>query len=277
MYANNPNPTQTYGVLATMVTSAKVPDDVVYQLVKAVFDNFDEFKKLHPAFANLDPKDMVKDGLSAPLHPGAIEILQGKRLDEVRGESGRAPAAASTAMTRKRLRDGPTRSRATSTSSNWWPRPTPAGASPPGSRRRIIFAIALAWSLFQLWYASPLPFMLDFGIFNDTEARFFHLSFAFLLAFTTFPALRSSPRERIPAQRLGSGADRPRRRAVSPGRFYREISLRPGLPTTADIVVSVVGVVLLIEASRRAVGPCARRHRDLDARLCLRRAPGCPD
>ena len=56
MYANNPQPTQTYGVLATLVTSAKVPDEVVYQLVKAVFDNFDEFKKLHPAFANLEAR-----------------------------------------------------------------------------------------------------------------------------------------------------------------------------------------------------------------------------
>ena len=60
MYSANPNPTETYGVLATLVTSAKVPDDVVYNLVKAMFDNFEEFKKLHPAFANLDPKKMVK-------------------------------------------------------------------------------------------------------------------------------------------------------------------------------------------------------------------------
>ena len=78
MYANNPNPTQTYGVLATVVTSAKVADSTVYALVKAVFDNFDEFKKLHPAFANLDPKDMVKNGLSAPLHPGAIKFYKEK-------------------------------------------------------------------------------------------------------------------------------------------------------------------------------------------------------
>jgi TRAP transporter TAXI family solute receptor len=78
MYANNPNPTQTYGVLATVVTSAKVADTTVYALVKAVFDNFDEFKKLHPAFANLDPKDMVKNGLSAPLHPGAIKFYKEK-------------------------------------------------------------------------------------------------------------------------------------------------------------------------------------------------------
>jgi len=71
LYANNPQPTRTYGVLATFVTSAKVPENVVYELVKAVFENFDDFKKLHPAFAHLDPKRMVKDGLSAPLHPGA--------------------------------------------------------------------------------------------------------------------------------------------------------------------------------------------------------------
>jgi hypothetical protein len=78
MYANNPNPTQTYGVLATVITSAKVPDEIVYNLTKAVFENFDEFKKLHPAFANLDPKLMVKDGLSAPLHPGAIKYFKEK-------------------------------------------------------------------------------------------------------------------------------------------------------------------------------------------------------
>jgi uncharacterized protein len=78
MYSNNPNPTQTYGVLATLVTSVKVPDDVVYNVVKATFDNFEEFKKLHPAFANLEPANMVKDGLSAPLHPGAEKYYKEK-------------------------------------------------------------------------------------------------------------------------------------------------------------------------------------------------------
>ena len=78
MYSSNPNPTQTYGVLATLVTSAKVPDETVYQLVKATFDNFDEFKKLHPAFANLDPAKMVSDGNSAPLHPGAAKYYKEK-------------------------------------------------------------------------------------------------------------------------------------------------------------------------------------------------------
>jgi TRAP transporter TAXI family solute receptor len=65
-------------VLATIVTSSKVPDDVVYEMARAVFENFDEFKKLHPAFANLDPKRMVKDGLSAPLHPGAVKYYKEK-------------------------------------------------------------------------------------------------------------------------------------------------------------------------------------------------------
>ena len=78
MYANNPQPTQTYGVLATMITSSKVPADVVYAVTKAVFENFDEFKKLHPAFAHLDPKTMVSAGLTAPLHEGAARYYREK-------------------------------------------------------------------------------------------------------------------------------------------------------------------------------------------------------
>jgi uncharacterized protein len=78
LYNNNPNPTETYGVLATLVTSAKVPDDTVYQIVKATFENFNEFKSLHPAFANLDPAKMIKDGNSAPLHPGAEKYYKEK-------------------------------------------------------------------------------------------------------------------------------------------------------------------------------------------------------
>jgi TRAP transporter TAXI family solute receptor len=78
MYSANPQPTETYGVAATLVTSAKAPEDVVYTIVKATFDNFDEFKKLHPAFANLDPAKMVTDGNSAPLHPGALKYYKEK-------------------------------------------------------------------------------------------------------------------------------------------------------------------------------------------------------
>ena len=78
MYANNPDDTTTFGVRATVVANASTPDDVVYALVKAVFENFDDFKKLHPAFAKLDPKEMVKAGLSAPLHPGAERYYKEK-------------------------------------------------------------------------------------------------------------------------------------------------------------------------------------------------------
>lgn len=78
LYSGNPNPTPTYGVLATFVTSTKVADATVYEMVKAVFENFDDFKKLHPAFGSLDPKKMIKDGLSAPLHPGAVKYYKEK-------------------------------------------------------------------------------------------------------------------------------------------------------------------------------------------------------
>ena len=78
LYPNNPNPTVTYGVLATVVTSSKVPADSVYAVVKAVFDNFDEFKRLHPALAYLSPEGMVKDGNSAPLHEGAARYYREK-------------------------------------------------------------------------------------------------------------------------------------------------------------------------------------------------------
>ncbi len=76
MYDGNPKDVKTYGVGATFISSAKVPDEVVYQLVKAVFSNLDDFKKLHPAFKNLKAEEMIKDGLSAPLHPGAIKAYK---------------------------------------------------------------------------------------------------------------------------------------------------------------------------------------------------------
>ena len=78
LYPANPQETKTYGVLATFVSSSKVPADTVYAVVKAVFDNFDEFKKLHPALAVLKPEAMVKDGLSAPLHDGAARYYKEK-------------------------------------------------------------------------------------------------------------------------------------------------------------------------------------------------------
>lgn len=78
MYPGNPDPVKTFGVVASFVTSSKVPDNVVYAMVSAVFDNFEEFKKLHPALANLDPKEMIKNGISAPLHPGAVKYYKEK-------------------------------------------------------------------------------------------------------------------------------------------------------------------------------------------------------
>ncbi len=71
MYRGSDEPTETFGVGATFVTGADVPEDVVYEVTKAVFENFDQFKGLHPAFADLTKEEMVGDGLSAPLHPGA--------------------------------------------------------------------------------------------------------------------------------------------------------------------------------------------------------------
>jgi TRAP transporter 4TM/12TM fusion protein len=128
------------------------------------------------------------------------------------------------------------------------------GRKPTGFSRHFIFALALSWAMFQLWYASPLPYLLNFGVVNDGHARVIHLAFAFLLAFTTFPAFKSSPRRYIPlydwilvALAVAS--------ALYLLVFYTAIALRPGLPTTADIVVSVIGVALLVEAARRAVGP----------------------
>lgn len=82
MYRGNDDDTQTFGVGATFVTSADVPDEVVYEVVKAVFENMDQFKGLHPAFANLDPKQMASDSLSAPLHPGAEKYFKEAGLIE---------------------------------------------------------------------------------------------------------------------------------------------------------------------------------------------------
>jgi TRAP transporter TAXI family solute receptor len=78
MYTGTPEPTETFGVLATFVSSSKVPENVVYEVVKAVFDNFDRFKRLHPAFESLEPQKMIKEGLSAPLHDGARRYYQEK-------------------------------------------------------------------------------------------------------------------------------------------------------------------------------------------------------
>jgi TRAP transporter TAXI family solute receptor len=71
LYRGNTEDIPTFGVKATLVASARVPEETVYQVVKAVFDNFDEFRSLHSALADLDKRAMIEDGNSAPLHPGA--------------------------------------------------------------------------------------------------------------------------------------------------------------------------------------------------------------
>ncbi|MBE02244.1 TAXI family TRAP transporter solute-binding subunit [uncultured Marinobacter sp.] len=76
MYRGTDEDVTTFGVAATFVSSTDVPEDVVYEVVKAVFENFDSFKRLHPAFANLKKEEMVKDALSAPLHPGAAKYYK---------------------------------------------------------------------------------------------------------------------------------------------------------------------------------------------------------
>jgi TRAP transporter TAXI family solute receptor len=78
MYKGTDADVSTFGVGATFVSSTKTDPEVIYQVVKAVFDNFDRFKKLHPAFAHLDPKEMIKRNLSAPLHEGAIKYYKEK-------------------------------------------------------------------------------------------------------------------------------------------------------------------------------------------------------
>ena len=76
MYAGSPNDTTTFGFGSTVITSADVPEKVVYTVVEAVFDNFADFKKLQPAFRNLEEEEMISDGLSAPIHPGVAKYYK---------------------------------------------------------------------------------------------------------------------------------------------------------------------------------------------------------
>jgi TRAP transporter 4TM/12TM fusion protein len=124
---------------------------------------------------------------------------------------------------------------------------------PAGATGTLIFGLALAWALFQFWYASPLPFVFRFGVLNDTEARSVHLAFAMFLGFLCWPATKRSPRQRVPAldwifAAVGAFA------GAYLLLFYTQLSTRPGQPNLMDIVVATTGVVLLLEATRRAVG-----------------------
>ncbi|MDP6872191.1 MAG: TRAP transporter permease [Alphaproteobacteria bacterium] len=128
---------------------------------------------------------------------------------------------------------------------------------------RFLAATALIWSLWQVWIASPLPFMLHWGVFSGKEARPVHLAFSILLAFLAYPAFKNSPRNRIPAADwalalIGIAAtmylfvfDS----ALVDRLLGSRLSDRPGNPNTWDIVVACVGIVVLMEATRRALGP----------------------
>ncbi len=128
------------------------------------------------------------------------------------------------------------------------------GRAPKGAVATALMLVALAWSLFQLWYASPLPFAVGFFVFNDTEARSIHLAFAIFLGFTAYPAFKRSPRAYIPVQDWVFAAVG----AFCAGYlflFYSELATRPGQPTTMDLVAAVTGMILLLEAARRVLGP----------------------
>jgi TRAP transporter 4TM/12TM fusion protein len=128
------------------------------------------------------------------------------------------------------------------------------GARSPGPvMSRILLYVAIAWSVFQLWIASPLPFSLGFLVFNDTETRAIHLSFAVFLAYMSYPAFKGSPSDRIPVSDwvfalVGTFC------AAYLFVFYRELATRPGQPTTMDVYTGLIGMALLLEATRRVLG-----------------------
>lgn len=126
--------------------------------------------------------------------------------------------------------------------------------NPQGAMAKIIAGLALAWSLFQLWIASPLPFMVGIGVFNDTQTRAIHLAFALLLAFLAYPAFKRSPRERVPLLDVALGLVAAASAAYL-FLFYEQLAQRPGNLTTADLVTACIGIPLLLEATRRALGP----------------------
>lgn len=113
-----------------------------------------------------------------------------------------------------------------------------------GLSAKIMLYAALPWSLFQLWYANPLPFMLDRGSVNSTQARSIHLGFAIFLAYLAYPALRRSPRHYIPIQDwiLAFIAAFSMLYLFV---FYHELVHRPGIVTTRDLIVGVAGYRLV--------------------------------
>ena len=133
---------------------------------------------------------------------------------------------------------------------------TDTGArNPIGPVKNVILGVAIAWSVFQVWIASPLPFLFaDFlPVLNDTHTRAIHLAFAMFLAYLAYPALKSSPRTFIPIQdyvlALAAAAS-----AAYISVFYTQLADRSGAPITTDLVIAGIGMVTLLEAARRSLG-----------------------
>ncbi len=128
------------------------------------------------------------------------------------------------------------------------------GRAPTGAfSKGVLWTTPLGWSLFQLWIASPLPFIVGIGIWNDTQTRSIHLALAMFLAFIAFPTFKSSPRRHIPIQDwiLGIVAAACSAYILF---FYVGISDRSGAPNQTDLVMAGIGIVLLMEAARRSLG-----------------------
>ena len=128
------------------------------------------------------------------------------------------------------------------------------GRTPSGLMRALLFSTCIAWSLLQLWYASPLPYALHVFVLNDTQMRSLHLAFAVFLAFLVYPFGKRSSRKSVPVADIvfalvGAFC------AAYLFIFHHQLADRPGQPIPADFVVAVLGVVLLLEATRRVVGP----------------------
>ena len=127
------------------------------------------------------------------------------------------------------------------------------GRTPGPLLTRMLVMLAIAWSAFQLWIASPLPYSTGWFVFNDTESRSIHLGFALLLAYLSYPAFKRSPRDRIPVTDWVLALV-----AAFCGLylfiFYRDLAERPGQPIAIDMITGMVGIALLLEATRRVLG-----------------------
>ena len=121
-----------------------------------------------------------------------------------------------------------------------------------GHLGKVVFAVLIAWSLFQLWYASPIPFALNFGVLNEDQAKFIHYAFAIFLGFCLFPFSKSSkPKLSYLNLFLGIVAAST---ALYLLVFRTELANRSGILTTPDVVVTIVGMLFLFEGARRALG-----------------------